>query len=124
MLQPNTDSRLATLSLIESFRQMAMKNNDLNVIDSGVAELNNSSTPRSHRAALKFPAKLRNTLAAMGLVCSENCEFIGPLGNVQGTGFGKVYLLRNLKKVYMIELFLDSLWTWRERGSSLASSFG
>lgn len=89
MLQPNTENRLATLSLIESFRQIAMKNCDLN-IDSGVAELNNSSTPRMHRAAIKFPAKLRNTLAAMGLVCSENCEFIGPLGNVQGTGFGKV----------------------------------
>jgi len=67
-----------------------MKNNELNVFDSGVAELNNSSTPRAHRATLKFPTKLRNTLAAMGLVCNENCEFIGPLGNVQGTGFGKV----------------------------------
>lgn len=88
-MQPNSDSRLATLSLIESFRQMAMKNNELNV-DSGVSELNNSTAPRAHRATLKFPAKLRNTLAAMGLVCSENCEFIGPLGNVQGTGFGKV----------------------------------
>ncbi len=69
---------------------MSMKNNEVNVFDSGVAELNNSSTPRTHRATLKFPTKLRNTLAAMGLVCSENCEFIGPLGNVQGTGFGKV----------------------------------
>ncbi|XP_045035424.1 inactive serine/threonine-protein kinase TEX14-like isoform X1 [Daphnia magna] len=88
-MQPNSDSRLATLSLIESFRQMAMKNNELNV-DSGVSELNNSTAPRAHRATLKFPAKLRNTLAAMGLVCSENCEFIGPLGNVQGTGFGKI----------------------------------
>lgn len=90
MLQPNAENRLTTLSLIESFRQVAMRNNDVNIVDSGVAELNNSSTPRSHRAAFKFPAKLRNTLAAMGLVCSDNCEFIGPLGNVQGTGFGKV----------------------------------
>ncbi len=95
MLQPNTDNRLATLSLIESFRQVAMKSSDLNVMDSGVGDLNSSSTTRSHRTSIKFPAKLRNTLAAMGLVCNENYEFIGPLGNVQGTGFGKV-------KIFMI----------------------
>lgn len=88
MLQPNADSRLATLSLIESFRQMAMKS-DTN-LDSGVADMNSTSTPRLHRASLRFPTKLRNTLASIGLVCNENCDFVGPLGNVQGTGFGKV----------------------------------
>lgn len=93
MLQPNPETRLATLSLIESFRQIAMRSSDHN-LDSGVAELNNSSTPRMHRTALKFPAVVRSTLAAMGLVCSENCDFIGPLGNVQGTGFGKVILIQ------------------------------
>ncbi|XP_046455996.1 uncharacterized protein LOC124203305 isoform X4 [Daphnia pulex] len=89
-MQPHSESRLATLSLIEHFRQASMKNNEVNVFDSGVAELNNSTTPRGHRSTLKFPTKLRNTLAAIGLVCGENCEFTGPLGNVQGTGFGKI----------------------------------
>ena len=93
MLQPNNQSRLATLSLIESFRQVALKSNDLSVVDLGMSELNNSAnTPsRSHCTSFKLPTKLRNSLASMGLVCSENSEYIGPLGNVQGTGFGKVF---------------------------------
>ena len=100
MLQPNNQSRLATLSLIESFRQVALKSNDLSVVDLGMSELNNSAnTPsRSHCTSFKLPTKLRNSLASMGLVCSENSEYIGPLGNVQGTGFGKVFVY--LKKIY------------------------
>ena len=95
MLQPNNQSRLATLSLIESFRQVALKSNDFSVMDSGMTELNNSAvTPsRPHCTSLKLPTKLRNSLASLGLVCSENSEYIGPLGNVQGTGFGKVSVL-------------------------------
>ncbi|XP_046446927.1 inactive serine/threonine-protein kinase TEX14-like [Daphnia pulex] len=89
-MQPHSESRLATLSLIEHFREASMKNNVVNVFDSGVAELNNSSTSRVQPATVKFPTMLRNTLAAIGLVRSENCEFIGPLGNVKGTGFGKI----------------------------------
>ena len=123
-MQTHSESRLATLSLIESFRQIAMKNNELNVVDSGVAELNNTSTPRAHRAALKFP-KLRNRLAAMGLVCSENCEFIGPLGNVQGTGFGKVsfsypFKSRSIELLSIHYSVLDSLRAWRECSCTLA----
>lgn len=78
------DRRLAVLSLIESFRQVAIKGSDLNFSEAGL-----EMSSRSH-STFKFPAKLRNTLAALGLVCSENCDYIGPLGNVQGTGFGKV----------------------------------
>ena len=63
-------------------------------IFSGMSELNNSATtsPRSPCTSFKLPTKLRNSLASMGLVCSENSEYIGPLGNFQGTGLGKVYI--------------------------------
>jgi len=103
MLQPNNQSRLATLSLIESFRQVALKSNDLGVVDLGMSELNNSATTssRSPCTSFKLPTKLRNSLASMGLVCSENSEYIGPLGNIQGTGFGKVCIY------YLIALFLS-----------------
>lgn len=83
-MQQDSERRLATLSLIESFRQMSIRGTDLNSTDFGV-----DMSTRPH-PSFKLPAKLRNTLAALGLVCSENCDYIGPLGNVQGTGFGKV----------------------------------
>jgi len=83
-MQQDPERRLAILSLIESFRQMSIRGADLNATDFGV---DLSTRPHS---SFKLPTKLRNTLAALGLVCSDNCGYIGPLGNVQGTGFGKV----------------------------------
>ena len=74
--------------MIESFRQMAIKGCDLNVTGVGL-----DLSTRSH-STFKLPAKLRNTLASLGLMCSENCDYIGPFGNIQGTGFGKVTSLR------------------------------
>lgn len=97
MQQPNQESRLATLSVIESFRQMAMKSNYMGLCDAGVPELNNSLTQRSHHTPSRIPAKLRNTLTAMGLMYHESSEYVGPLGTVQGTGFGKViYHIQNV----------------------------
>lgn len=97
MLQPNQEAKMATLALIESFRQIAMKGHSDPYLNASFStepgmEFNGPHHHRTtpHRGAFKFPMKLRNTLAAMGLVCSENCEYIGPYGNVQGTGFGKV----------------------------------
>jgi hypothetical protein len=90
-MQPHSESQLATLSLIERFREASMKNNEVNVFDSGVAELNNpSSTSRGHSATSKLPTIVRNKLAAIGWLPSKSCEFIGPLVNVKGTGFGNV----------------------------------
>ena len=91
-MQQDSERRLATLSLIESFRQMAIRagtdSHGVNCSDFGL-DLN--STQRG--SSLKLPSKLRNTLAALGLVCSDNCDYIGPFGSIQGTGFGKVLLL-------------------------------
>jgi hypothetical protein len=89
-MQPHSESQLATLSLIERFREASMKNNEVNVFDSGVAELNNPSSSRGHSATSKLPTIVRNKLAAIGWLPSKSCEFIGPLVNVKGTGFGKV----------------------------------
>ena len=97
-MQSNKEDRMNTLALIETFRQMAMKSNDLNhsfVTDSGSMDMKSpaggSGLRPHHRATIKLPTLLRNTLAAMGLVSSENCEYVGPYGSVQGTGFGKVH---------------------------------
>ena len=84
-----------TLALIETFRQMALKNNnDLNctfATDSSV-DLNSSSASLPSNSANKLPAFLRSTLSAMGIKYS-NLDYVGPYGNVQGTGFGTVKLL-------------------------------
>ena len=97
LMQQNFEHRLAVLSLIESFRQITIKGSDLNMTEIGL-----DTSSRSH-SAFKFSAKLRNTLAALGLVCSENCEYIGPLGNVHGTGFGKVssfFIFKNFNQSF------------------------
>ena len=86
LLQADNERRMASLSMIELFRQMAIKGCDMKTTE-GVLDV----STRSH-SMFKLPAKLRNMLAALGLACSENCDYIGPLGNVQGTGFGKVIL--------------------------------
>lgn len=99
-MQPNNEAKLATLALIESFRQIAMKgSHDLNssyssfvTNDSGI-DGNGLHAHQQHHTAFRLPAKLRNSLANIGLVCNENCDYVGPYGNVQGTGFGKVTFL-------------------------------
>lgn len=101
MRQPNENIRNQTYSLIESFRQATMRTTECSFYDTGVADLNANSTPRL-RPTFKLPAKFRSTLSALGLVYNETCEYIGPLGTMQGTGFGKV-----LQTFFMLNLFLN-----------------
>jgi hypothetical protein len=72
-MEKNSESRLETLSIPE---EASMKNNEVNDSDSEVAELNISSTPEA-QGSLDVPIKLPNTLAAIGLACSEDGKFFG-----------------------------------------------
>lgn len=121
MLQPNENLRTQTCSLIESFRQATMRTTDCSYHELGFAELNSNSPHRS-RQTLRLPAKFRNTLAALGLVYNEDYEYIGPLGTMQGTGFGKVLTqyLESILSVITFVVLTDCLWERRNGCSPVA----